>query len=131
MIQAACVAQLSTLPYRIPLHSSKRRPAYSSRSRPLRRPEGLRSSRTSAIKTMASSGIGGYANWALAMLTSVPIWAGGGAVMLWQFARKCGTPSHYAVSCTKPLAAISMCIPILNRLAVDHQHVSSVLWRKP
>ena len=71
MITAARGAQLAALS----LHPVKRRlPDYSTRPRLLRRPQAGRSSRTSAHVVMAGLGLGGYANWALAMLTSVPIW---------------------------------------------------------
>ena len=70
------------------------------------RPETVGSARAAEHDAMSGWGLKGYAQWGLAMLTSLPIWAGGGVVVLFQFARKCGPlplsltapcPSHYGI----------------------------------
>ena len=62
-------------------------------SQPHDRPDTVASAPAAEPDDMSGWGLRGYAQWGLAMLTSLPIWAGGGAVVLFQFAKKCATPS--------------------------------------
>lgn len=53
-------------------------------------PKAVRSLHTTEEDAMSGWGLKGYAQWGVAMVTSIPIWAGASVVTLFQFARECG-----------------------------------------
>ncbi len=75
------------------LAPSSRRFASRIGSRPHDHPDTVGSLPPAESDDMSGWGLKGYAQWGLAMFTSLPIWAGGGAVVLFQFVKKCGPPA--------------------------------------